>query len=85
VKTYQVTITPKVTSYAGRYTDSKRIVNVEAKDRNEAISQVRKARMLEEGRHGVAATYTAKAWKYDAPVRDEFGTNDDEYGQCWWR
>lgn len=85
MKTYQVTITPNATTYAGDYTDSRRTVKVEAEDRNEAIRQVRKARMVEEGRYGVAATYTAKAWKHDAPVRDEFGTNDDEYGVCWWK
>ena len=63
LKTYEVTMTPKVTSYAGTWADRAATVRVTARDRAEAIGTVRRQRVREEGRHGVPCTYTARLAK----------------------
>jgi hypothetical protein len=63
LKTYEVTMTPKMTSYAGTFRDDARTFRVTARDRNEAISMIRRQRTSEEGRYGVPCSYSAKLAK----------------------
>jgi hypothetical protein len=69
LRIYEVTMTPKLTSYAGTFVDSARTFRVTARDRAEAISMIRRQRTNEEGRYGVPCSYTAKlaetAWHTD--------------------
>ena len=62
-KEYEVTISPKMTTYAGSATFGEYTVSVTAKTAAEAIKEARAARRESEGRYGVPATYRAKVAK----------------------
>ena len=58
---WNVTVTPKVTTYAGSQTFGESAVRVYARTRADAIKEVRQARRAEDGRFAVPATYRATA------------------------
>jgi hypothetical protein len=60
LKRYAVTVTPKYVTCAGSCRFGQYTVEVHARTSAEAITEVRRARNLEEGRYGVPATYKAK-------------------------
>lgn len=62
-KQYEVTITPKITSYADSSTFGEYVVEVTAKSHADALKQARADRRENEGRCGVPATYRAKLIK----------------------
>lgn len=55
-----VTVTPTVVTYAGCSAFGEYTIEVYAANQSAAISKARQERNLEEGRHGVKATYRAK-------------------------
>lgn len=57
--TYQVTVTPKMTTYSSGGVHGQYTVEIYAKDSKEAISKARRQRSDEEGRFGVGATFKA--------------------------
>jgi hypothetical protein len=62
-KEYEVTITPKITTYAGSSTFGEYTVTVTAKSHADALKQARADRRESEGRYGVPATFRAKLIK----------------------
>ena len=62
-KEYTVTITPKITAYAGASVFGEYAVTVFAKSHAEALKQARAERRESEGRYGVPATFRAKLIK----------------------
>lgn len=56
---WNVTVTPKVTTYAGAQTFGEYTVCVYARTRADAIKEVRQARRENDGRFAVPATYRA--------------------------
>lgn len=60
---YSVTVTPKITTYAGNNTSGEYTATISARSRDEAIKLARKDRSDIEGRYGVSATYRAKILK----------------------
>lgn len=62
-KEYTVTITPKITAYAGASVFGEYTVTVFAKSHAEALKQARAERRESEGRYGVPATFRAKLIK----------------------
>lgn len=67
LRDYEVTITPKVVSYAGAGTFGEYTVTVCARSHSEAIKMARQDRREAEGRHGVAATYRARVIERGRP------------------
>ena len=63
VRSYVVTVTPKMLTYGSHGVNGPYDVTVLAKSRAEAIQRARRDRWLEEGRHGVPATYRARLEK----------------------
>jgi len=61
IRTWVVTITPKITTYASGCTFGAYDVEVDARTYNLAIKAAADDRRESEGAHGVPATYTAKA------------------------
>lgn len=57
---YEVTITPKTTSYAGSWCGDAYTVEIDAQTNSEAITKARQQRNEVEGRYGVRATYRAR-------------------------
>lgn len=60
LRTFIVTVKPRITTYAGSWADTGYNVQVSAFDRNEAIRMVRSRRTREEGRHGTTCDYSAR-------------------------
>jgi hypothetical protein len=59
LRSYVVTITPSVVTFAGSHTAGEYTVTKVAVSRNDAISQAREDRRNNEGRHGVSAKFRA--------------------------
>lgn len=59
-KAYEVTVTPKQTTYAGSWVSGEYTVEVFAESASKAITKARQDRNAEEGRHGVKAAYKAR-------------------------
>lgn len=62
-KTFTVTVTPKMTTYAGSSTFGEYTVEVVAADRTEALKKARADRRENEGRYAVPATFKARELK----------------------
>ena len=62
-KEYTVTITPKITAYAGASVFGEYAVTVFAKSHAEALKQARAERRESEGRYAVPANFRAKLVK----------------------
>lgn len=60
LRSYVVTITPSVVTFAGSHTAGEYTVTKVAVSSNDAISQARDDRRNNEGRHGVPAKFRAK-------------------------
>lgn len=56
---WDLTVTPKLTSYAGDQAFGECTERVYARSRDEAIKQVRRARRDADGRHAVPVSYRA--------------------------
>ena len=77
MKNYQVTVTPRITVYAGTWQGGEYTAEVVAKNAKEAISKVRAQRRAEDGRFTVPADYRASV--VEAPVgRSLMDEMDDE-------
>ena len=63
MKTYVVTVTPKITSYAGSTVMESYMETLAAKNRDDAIKKARQFRTDQEGRHAVPVTYRARLAK----------------------
>jgi hypothetical protein len=60
LKTYIVTVTPKMVVYCGSYTEREHEVQIDAKTSAEAIKLVRQRRRAEDGSLTVPATFRAR-------------------------
>jgi hypothetical protein len=65
-KTYEITVTPKETTYCGSWVSGEYTVEVNATSRSAAIKAAREDRLYQEGRYAPKVTYKAKLAAYEA-------------------
>ena len=79
-KAYEVTVTPKETTYCGSWVSGEYSVEVKATSRSAAIKAVREDRLYQEGRYAPKVAYKAKLTQADVEAQNEcFGSSDYEH------
>ena len=79
-KTYEVTITPKETTYCGSWVSGEYTETVYAKSASAAITAARQERLNQEGRYAPKVTYKARLIQVDVEAQNEcFGSSDYEH------
>ena len=78
-KAYNVTVTPKETTYCGSWVSGEYTEVVYAKSASAAITAARQERLNQEGRYAPKVTYKAKLAQVDVEAQNEyFGSCDYE-------